>query len=86
MALKRKRSSQSLSPSSPSSTTTSTSHPELTVTHFYPPTKPHSPAFHDIKSHLSSRTLKRHRDNRPSESIVHGMYHPAGHDTTSDGH
>lgn len=77
MLLKRKRSANFLSsPTSDSSSTNS-------VQAFYPPTKPIlSPLQQDWKtiipydadtpSHLNARTRKRHRDNRPDASTVHG--------------
>ncbi|KAM0717275.1 hypothetical protein Q7P37_007127 [Cladosporium fusiforme] len=76
MLLKRKRSFNTLSsPTSDSSTNT--------VQSFYPHTKPIPSPLHDSKSaatsfdpstpsHLNARTRKRHRDNRPDASTIHG--------------
>lgn len=78
MLLKRKRSTTTLS--SPASDSTITN----TVQSFYPPTKPTPSPLHEhtkllpspyepeTPSHLNARTRKRHRDNRPDASTVHG--------------
>lgn len=71
MLLKRKRSTTALS--SPSSSDTSTN----TVQSFYPHTKPLPSPLPDLKptltsSDLNARTRKRHRDNRPEASAIHG--------------
>lgn len=58
MLIKRKRSDSELSCSSAST--------------FYSPPRLQSRS-HKAPAHLNSRTLKRHRDNRPSEDQVYGM-------------
>lgn len=75
MLLKRKRSANTL-------TSPTTDSPSNTVQSFYPNTKPIiSPFQHPSKqinfdaetpSYLSTRTRKRHRDNRPDAEAVHG--------------
>jgi hypothetical protein len=80
MLLKRKRSANILS--SPNTTTASDS---SSVQAFYPHSKPagttspfeqpNKPLSFDYEtpSHLNVRTRKRHRDNRPEASAVHGV-------------
>lgn len=80
MLLKRKRSANMLS-----SPTTTSFDSSSSVQAFYPHSKPAgttSPfdppskflSFHcDTPSHLNIRTRKRHRDNRPEASAVHGV-------------
>ena len=79
MLLKRKRSANILSsPTTTSSDSSSVqafyphSKPAGTTSPFDPPSKPLS---FDCKtpSHLNIRTRKRHRDNRPEASAVHGV-------------
>lgn len=89
MALKRKRSSPSVSsPFSDTSSTTTTlsSNDAPAIPFFYHPAKPVEllpqqtptwswPTYEDSQSgkHLNSRTRKRHRDDRPDEEDVYGM-------------
>lgn len=77
MLHKRKRSDNILS--SPTSDFSSTTNLGGHMQSFYPNTKPILSPFHsackeldDTPFHLSSRTRKRHRDNRPDASTVHG--------------
>ncbi|OAQ63001.1 hypothetical protein VFPPC_08916 [Pochonia chlamydosporia 170] len=66
MALKRKRSEPELCSSPSSSSSIFSSPPNHPTLHLSPQT------FHNMPApHLNSRTLKRFRDNRPSEEQVH---------------
>ena len=79
MSLKRKRSASAVSPSASSSATLSPRHPSaspcpdtIMSEDRLPSTFPVYRPEHS-SSDLHSRTRKRHRDNRPDESTVHGI-------------
>ncbi|TKA77542.1 hypothetical protein B0A49_02769 [Cryomyces minteri] len=86
MALKRKRSDSNFSPVSTSSYTSTESRqsqspiPAPRFSHSGPvnahglPSAGEQSYFPQYAWHLNSRTMKRHRDNRPDERVIYGKY------------
>lgn len=96
MALKRKRSTPSFASSSPLSYTSTTTQTASPLPWFYAQSKPVEAIYHKptwsfptyeseestSSHHLGSRTRKRHRDDRPDEKRVHGMFRAIEKTTT----